>query len=220
MERSQFLGLAFSIMLVSTYSSCTRSDGFFGRGGNQGVEKKPEVKPPVVTPKDQKIPPTEQCTHAKLISVRSQKTILDQRGMDRTLPIELTFQPCPTQTTSLQLPVKFDLDADMMFPTVNPGIPYQLSVNGAVMSSGFLTPVQGSDLFDKTGPQYVHFLSSSPLNVAPNLQSAVLTLDIGAIKVMGPINSNAPATTNFTVSSHVRVGDPQPVTGQILVTPP
>ena len=201
-------------ILIPAFLSCSPGDNFVGGGGAAKVDKKPpedSKKPPISVP-------VEQCKQAKLTSVKSLNEFVNQSARDRKISIELTFEACGNQMTNLQLPIKFDLDADMIF-SAEQSIPYELMINGISASSGNLQSLSGADLFDNVGSQYVYFKSSSPLEASPKIQKAILNLDLRGVQITGPANSTSPTFQNFSVPSHIKVGDTPPVTGQFTFSP-
>lgn len=204
------------LLVMPVLAGCTKSDNFSGDAKNGGtVKPRPTSGKPTPSPTPLP-PPSEDCRQAKLIEVKVLTDFIDQGKQDPTLPIELTFVPCPNQKTNLSLPIRFDLDADLFFLSDNQrSIPYDLKINGSVVSSGILGSFTGRDLFGNVGSQFAYFESSSPLTASPTLQKATLILKLSSMQILGPANSGGPANNNFTVPSHVKVGDTPAVTGSI-----
>jgi hypothetical protein len=128
--------------------------------------------------------------------------------------------PCPAQAENLTYSVWFDLDANLDFGvSSSQSLGYELSGTGVTASSGTVRFIQGEDLFGKSGDEFGHFESSEPLNASPALTKAVLKIKLNAIKILGPALGAAP-TGNFQIPLHVKVGNAEPVTGNLTFTLP
>ena len=160
------------------------------------------------------------CTEARLLSVQSLGTFVDQSKSERSVDVELTFEPCANQKGALLLPIMFDLDATLSFIDAQSSpIGYILTVEGAPSStSGQMNYIKGSDLFGKSGPAWGHFESSGPLSASPTFTKAILKLKLANVIFYGLPNSPV-MSTNFTVPMNVRIGQSQPVVGNITLTP-
>jgi hypothetical protein len=212
-RKSNFMWLGLASLLV-TLGSCKQSGDFSGGSARPNKPLPAVSKPPVQTA------PSDDCQESKLIAVKSLSSFIYQGGTTKSFDVELTFQPCPTQMTSVELPIKFDLDAYIQFISQSEKtIPYELLVNNTQQSSGRLRQTVGSDLFGKSCAACFYFLTDFPLQADPKLTKAILRLSLSSFAVRGPATSQTVATQNFTVPLHVRVGSAAPVTGQLTFTP-
>lgn len=213
--RNQILVL-IAVCLSAGFSSCKQSGDFSG-GSDRAVNKpKPQTQKPPVT----QITQENKCTEARLVGVKSLSSYVNQWSNSKQFDVELTFEPCPYQLNDLALPVKFDLDAYIQFvDQTNKSIPYEMLANNVSQSSGALQQKKGSDLFGKTCQDCFFFQTDFPLEADPKLTKAILRLSLSSFSVTGPSSSMTPATQNFTVPLHVRVGDAPAVTGHLTFTP-
>jgi hypothetical protein len=79
--------------------------------------------------------------------------------------------------------------------------------------------IQGEDLFGKFGDEFGHFESNEPLSASPSLTKALLKIKLNAVRIMGPALGAEP-TGNFQIPLHVKVGNAEPVTGNLTFTLP
>lgn len=217
-KRGLILGAIVSIM-----SGCQPQGGGFAGGGARAGDSKPQ-KPPVSQPPSEKkeepqnAPP---CTEAKLETVNSLTSFVDQRTSTGRLELELNFAPCPTQVGRVDLPIMFDVNANTMFlEGPDKRLTYEVTMQGKVVAGpGYVNTVMGRDLFGKQGEDYAHFKSDGALSVAPNISSARLSVQLRKMYVVGPVNSTSQASTNFTVPIYVKIGSSNPVTAMVLFSP-
>jgi hypothetical protein len=213
MMQSKILSVA-TLVVMTGLVACRGDGGFTGKSGSGTAPSNPP--PPVAQPMPQPIPAQPAgCTEAKLVSVTSMTSVIDQRLPTRSIDVQLTFQPCP-QMSNLNYNLWFDLDAKM---TSNQNLTYQFLGNGTVPTSGTVNFVQGQDLFGKTGNQYFHFESRAPIVAPSSLQTATLRINLGNVKIEGPVAGPTP-TGNFQIPLHVKIGNMPPVTGNITFTLP
>jgi hypothetical protein len=205
-------------LLVLSITRCAEQK-FSGESSKRSAEQKPKPTPKPTLP-DPPVKPVEAgCVEARLLSVRSLVSFVDQSKIPRSVDVELTFEPCANQKGDLLLPILFDLDATLNIQNpLGNVIEYRLSAEQSAASSGKMNYVDGSDLFGKSGPKWGHFESSSPLTASPKFTKAILKLDLSTVLFYGP--SNGPTqTTNFQVPLNVKIGASAPVLGTITLTP-
>lgn len=214
-KKSTYIATA---VIVLSIASCAEQK-FSGETGRGSAEDKPKPKPKPTPTVDPVKPVETGCVEARLLSVRSLVSFVDQSKSVRSVDVELTFEPCPNQKGDLLLPILFDLDATLNIKNpLGNFIEYTLSAEQAAASSGKMKYVDGSDLFGKSGTKWGHFESSSPLTASPKFTKAILKLDLSTVLFYGP--SNAPTqTTNFSVPLNVKIGASAPVLGKITLTP-
>jgi hypothetical protein len=209
--------------VVSIMIGCQPQGGGFSGGGARSGESKPQ-KPPVSqlpSEKKEEPPKAPPCTEAKLETVNSLTSFVDQRTSTGRLELELNFAPCPTQVGRVDLPIMFDVNANTMFlEGPDKRLTYEVTMQGKVVAGpGYVNTVMGRDLFGKQGEDYAHFKSDGALSVAPNVSSARLSVQLRKMYVVGPVNSASQATTNFTVPIYVKIGASNPVTAMVLFSP-
>jgi hypothetical protein len=115
----------------------------------------------------------------------------------------------------------FDVNANTMFlEGPDKRLTYEVTIQGNVVAGpGYVNTVLGSDLFGKQGEDYAHFKSDGSLSVAPNISSARLSVQLRKMYVVGPVNSAAQASSNFTVPIYVKIGQSNPVTAMVSFSP-
>jgi hypothetical protein len=209
--------------LMTFMSGCQPQGGGFAGDGTRSGGAKPQ-KPPVSQPpaeKKEEPPKAPPCTEAKLETVNSLTSFVDQRATTGRLELELNFAPCPTQAGRVDLPIMFDVNANTMFlEGPDKRLTYEVTIQGKVVAGpGYVNTVLGSDLFGKQGEDYAHFKSDGSLSVAPNISSARLTVQLRKMYVIAPVNSAAQSTTNFTVPIYVKIGQSNPVTAMVAFSP-
>jgi len=216
---SIFLGIACIFVL----GSCKAQEQGFSGGGGRAMDKKPVPVPSQDETKEDvpPLPKPVECTEAQLESVNSLSSFVNQSNGFGTLELELNFQPCPAQVGRVQLPILFDIDANTRFLAgYNQRLSYEVSIQGIrVAGPGAVNTVLGQDLFGRQGPDYAHFRSEGALSVAPNISSARLTVKLSPMYVLGSVNSNAPATSNFSVPIYVKVGQSNPIRVNVQFSP-
>lgn len=208
--------------IVSLTSGCSPQDGGFAGEGGRAVNQSPKPPKTEEPPKnEQPLPSKPVCTEAKLESVNSLTSFVDQRTWPGTLDLELNFQPCPRQAGRVELPILFDIDANTMFKEVtDKRMTYEVTIQGVrVAGPGFVNTVMGQDLFGKKGADFAHFRSDTSLSVAPDISTARLRVKLDPMLVISPVNKSSAPTTNFTVPIYVRVGDSAPVTTTVTFSP-
>lgn len=213
-----FLGVFMTVM-----SGCQPQGGGFAGDGARSGGIKPQ-KPPVAQPpseKKEEPPKIPTCTEAKLDTVNSLTSFVDQRTSTGRLELELNFTPCPAQAGRVDLPIMFDVNANTMFlEGPDKRLTYEVTIQGKVVAGpGYVNTVLGRDLFGKQGEDYAYFKSDGSLSVAPNISSARLSVQLRKMYVVGPVNSTSQATTNFTVPIYVKVGASNPVTAMVAFSP-
>ena len=148
---------------------------------------------------------------------------MDQKKSDRSVDIELTFEPCNNQNSDLKLPFQFDLDALLKFGSFGNSLGYNISFSGpdnATTSQGNMTFISGSDLFGKVGPTWGHFESAQDIMASPLMVRAVLKLSLSNVLFLGRPDSTGPMTSNFSVPMNVKVGNSNPIKVDIMLSPP
>jgi hypothetical protein len=201
------------LLFIVTVSASCKPQSFSGGGGNQPSTqvKKPQPSRDNVASED----PT--CTAAKLTSLSSLTSSIDQRQPLRSVDVQLTFLPCANQKVELSYPIWFDLDANLDFgPSGNAALQYELSGVGLQASQGSFSFVMGTDLFGKAGPEYGHFESNGPMRASWSMTTAILKIKLGALKILGPSSVAAPASGPFQIPLHVKIGEAPPVTESLL----
>jgi hypothetical protein len=205
-----------AVVLVSTLFGCG------GSSFNGSNEQQPAEQQPIIAQQT----PTPGCTVSELISIRPRsELVIDQQAANRAVTVVLTFKPCPNQTTPLELPIWFDLDA-VVVQSANrtsgvKSLPYQLAAAGSTTTQGNLTQKVGQDLFGHTGNEWAHYESDQPLRVSSQLTTADFTVQLHQTKILAPSGTNGtPATGPMQIPMHVRVGNSQPVTGQVTFSAP
>ena len=210
MHCSIFLALALQLAVAC------KEQSFTGNSGN------PSPKPAVKKDDATQTPPPPECTEARLLSIRNLTAFVDQKQADRSVTIELTFEPCKNQTTWLNLPFLFDLDALLKF-SGSQSIPYRVKYSGQDSTSsgqGEMNYIIGSDLFGKTGATWGHFESLQSLQANPLIATATLELLLSPVVFTGRPNSPGPITSNFSVPMNVKVGTSAPILVNIQISPP
>lgn len=221
--KTQQSSLVLSATIVLLSGCQPQGGGFAGDGARSGGTKpqKPPVSQPTPEKKEVEPPRAPPCTEAKLETVNSLTSFVDQRTSTGRLELELNFTPCPTQVGRVDLPILFDVNANTMFlEGPDKRLAYEVTMQGKVVAGpGYVNTVLGRDLFGKQGEDYAHFKSDGALSVAPNISSARLTVQLRKMYVVGPVNSTVQATTNFTVPIYVKIGASTPVTAMVSFSP-
>jgi hypothetical protein len=214
-RRIQIVG---SFWLLAVSGACKQQE-FSGGSGTVKPAKQPPK--PQQNTDDQVRPQDPACTEAKLISLKSLTTTINQQLATRSVDVQLTFEPCPNQTTDLTYPVWFDLDANIDFGSSgSTSLQYELSGAGLQASQGTVVFQMGTDLFGKSGPEYGHFESSSPMRASPLMTTAILKIKLGGMKILGPSLAPTPVSGSFQIPLHVKVGQAAPVTGLLTFSQP
>jgi hypothetical protein len=216
--KRRFFGVATLWLPLSVFMACKQQEFSGGSGTVKPAKQRPN---PNQNTDDQVTPQEGPCTEAKLIALKSLTTAIDQQINTRSVDVQLTFAPCPNQKTELTYPLWFDLDANIDFgPTGSKSLQYELSGSGIQASQGNVVFQMGTDLFGKSGPEYGHFESSSPMRASPLMTSAILKIKLGGMKILGPSLAPVPVSGNFQIPLHVKVGQAAPVTGMLTFTQP
>lgn len=105
--------------------------------------------------------------------------------------------------------VLFDIDAEVETVSANT----YLAKVGLQSTSGTLDPVEGVDLFGKTGPDYFHHKTDKTISLTQTTSAVILTIDLHGESFM-LMNGNADGT--FLVNTHLKFGDADPVTQPVL----
>lgn len=213
------VGLSVLLGMV-TLQGCN-SQGFTGGGAT--VQPVKQTEKPENTPQNSFPDPVPEagCTEAKLISLRSLTTTIDQKSPTRSVDVQLTFEPCPNQLNEMSYPLWFDVDGSLDFGgSTAMNLNYELSGSSVQASTGAVSFIIGTDLFGKSGSEYGHFESSSPLRASPALTTAVLKIKLNTVKILGPAIGPAPSFGNFQIPLHVKVGSAAPVTGTLTFSQP
>ncbi len=190
--------------------------------GSTGAPK-PAEKPAPKTKDELPTQPVTGCTEARLLSIRNLVSFVDQKNSDRSVDIELTFEPCKNQNSDLKLPFQFDLDALLKFGNNGNSLEYNISFSGpdkTTTSQGNMTFISGSDLFGKVGPTWGHFESEQDIMASPLMEKAVLKLSLSNVLFLGRPESTGPMTSNFSVPMNVKVGNSNPIKVDIMLSPP
>lgn len=211
------------VLVVQLMSACNDAD-FSGATTvvrptpAPGVSDVLPTSPPVdnPTPSPRPTPPVDNCRPGTTITnVRSLTGTVNQMASSRKLVYELSLYDCPgTVPQTVVQSVYFDVDAHTA-GALGP-LPFSVVNGGAVQSRGFLSPVQGSDLFGKTGQNYWHHRSNQTISISAERRTVVFEVDISDITIVSPIFGN-PAPL-MTIPTYFKFGPAQPVRVNIQVT--
>jgi hypothetical protein len=222
-------GLIFGFLL-GAFISCAPS----GFNGTTGVAKKDsaEAKPagkPQVTPSPSLTPTTStnpipedtigqtpvvpsKCTDAgKTIAKLLTTGGITNDAPNQFLEYELSMEDCEGVTTPITASViLFDLDAEILDGPKT--LSYQVkSQDGALLSSGALQSINGSDLFGVIGPNRFHHRTNSNINVPVSHRKVRLTIDLSFTnnQPMGSVMTGPVARA--VIQTYLRFGDASPV---------
>lgn len=215
--RVRSLACLYAVGLFSLLMGCSGSEF----NGSSAVAKPapstlpalPSTSPAAPTPTP--TPPVDDCTPGTTITnVRSLTGTLNQSQMNRRLTYELSLQDCPgTVPQTVAKVVSFDIDAQA-FSSAQ--LLFQAKDNGAVVSSGRLDNIQGSDLFGKSGAEYWHYRTDQTITVRAVSRTVVIEIDMSNMVIIAPFGGQT--TPLMTIPTYFKFGDAQPVKVDVQVT--
>lgn len=172
----------------------------------------------------QNLPAVESCKQASLVGLNTTGApVINQATNTRSLAFELLFAPCNNpNATPMALDAAFDIDSDWKTsgggkPYDGMNISYKITPEGQAMRTDYLTFKFGADLFGNSGPEYFKLLSSQPINLPPTVTRAAITIDLSGVLIIP--RDPALARANAPIQIYFKVGDANPVSGTVTVTP-
>lgn len=161
-------------------------------------------------------PPIDNCQPGTTVTqVKNLTGTLDQRQTPRKLVYELSLYDCPgTIPQTVVQSIFFDTDAHTAAGLGR--LPFAVRSNGSFESFGSLNPVQGSDLFGKTGPNYWHHRSDQTISITAANRIVIVEIDVSNLIIIAPMFGQAAPI--MTIPTYFKFGPAQPVRVNIQVT--